>query len=389
MRERRPRLPISSLTLALGVILLSALARAGATGAPPAPLLQGPSSVPTSQPFQVNFYYPKGQIEKWEMDLFHCPTGSTLRPSDDSNTEPFIGQGCEVLPRIGAPISPDTGKETVDMKYGIVSTYKHNHSAATDAQVMKWYQGNWYLRARLISLSGVTGQYGKWHRTLIGSLHIGRRIGTGGLLANRNSSVLAMKGLKPPVINFPLQGAVLRAKVITSGSLPAHARYSDWQCCEMQWQRAVVVTQENDDYVKATTPAGQVPQIPFPTPRAAWSGLGLYNGSHPPEHGPSFASGWRHGDLRSHSRKFGYQYWIRIREHYIPGNAFGPWSAWRSFIVQEPHTSTLVNFGAVHAMPGVHAGGQTSTSGQRQGAGSAPPTTIRRLNFPAQSIRRQ
>jgi len=381
MRERRLRLPVSRLTLALGVVLLSAFALADASGSPPAPILQGPSSVSASQPFQISFYYPKGQIKKWQMDLFHCPSGATLRPSDDSNEEPFPGQGCELLPGTQAPISPDTGKATIDIRSGLLTTYKHNHPTANDAQVMKWYQGIWYLRARLISLSGVTSQYGKWHRTLIGSLRIGRRIGTGGLLARRNSSVL-VKGLKPPVINFPLQGAVLRAKVITSGSLPAHARYSDWRCCEMQWQRAVVVTKENDDFVKASTPVGQVPQTPFQTPRAAWSGLGLYNGSRPLEQGPSFASSWLHDDLRSHSRKFSYQYWFRMREHYIPGNVFGPWSAWRSFIVQEPMPSRTVNVHGAHATPIAHPGSLNSAGQQQKTRKLVPLAPMHRLTLP-------
>ena len=108
MRERRLRLPVSRLTLAL----------ADASGTSPAPILQGPSSVSASQPFQISFYYPKGQIKKWQMDLSHCPSGATLRPSDDSNQEPFPGQGCEVPRGIEAPISPDTGNASVDARYG-------------------------------------------------------------------------------------------------------------------------------------------------------------------------------------------------------------------------------------------------------------------------------
>lgn len=399
MRGCRPRFPIPSLTLALAVVLLTAPVLADASGTPPAPVLQGPSSVSTSQPFQLSFYYPKGQINRARLQFFYCQTGSNVSPSNDSNTEPFPIKGCEILPDRHISLSPDAGKETLDIKNGLFTTYKYEHPTATNAQMMKWYQGNWYVRARLVSLSGTYGSYGKWHRTLVGSPFVGKPIGLGGAIAAPGiSPAIVMKGLKPPKFTTPKNGQFFFGgpqSIDAAGTLPPHGHYAKWACCDMQWQRAVIATEQNNAYVKAHTPPGGVPEIAFPTPRSDWHppfGTELDGYSPTIENGPTFHGGWSFASLSPHTHQFGYRYWIRIRERYQPANKiyYGPWSAWRSFTVQEHFATTTVNFGGVHAVPGAHPGSPSSSGPNNtnaQPAQSAPKVRvapIRRLSLPAE-----
>jgi len=373
--------------MALAVALLPRLSVAALTGnGPPSPQLRGPSSLSTSQAFTISFYYPKGKVKSYSIEFFHCQAGSTVRPSNDNNTDPFPVQGCEP-PKTSTPslISPDTGQVTIDVKKGVTSIHQYQTKNFSARDTERWLEGNWYVRVRLFSLSDAVGPWSKWHRTVIGSGNIGKPIGTSGLMAGRHrvNSSLVMRGLKPPIIAAPMQGAIMRGGIGTSGTLPAHARYSDWRCCDIQWQRAVIVAKENGDYVKAHTPPGAVPQSAFPGPRGPWTGPGLHNGSHPLEHAPSFAGSWGYDVLRPRSREFGYQYWFRIREHFVPGNASGPWSAWRSFIVQEPAAPRTLNHAGMRPLPGAATPGSHTMSGQQHNSRQlAPMAPLHRLDMP-------
>ena len=346
MLKHTLRFMTGGLTVAFALALQPGLSLADSSK-PPTPTLQGPSAISTSQPFNLGFSYPKGEVKSYALELLHCQPGTSGRPSDDSNTEPWPVQGCEptltTTPRV---ISPDSGQVTINVKYGVTAIHQYNTHDTSAADTAQWLQGNWYVRARLISTSGVQGSWSAWHHTLIGSANIGKPIGIKGALADRSrvSAQVVMRGLAPPVVAAPMEGQVFNANPIgNSVTLPAHARYPDWSCCDVQWQRAAVVTIQNE-------PGG------FPTARAPWNNaIGLFGGYSPNiESGPSIHGMWSFDVMRPHSRKIGYRYWFRLREHYSPGNASGPWSAWRSFIVQEPAQANKfpLPHGGAQSLPG-------------------------------------
>lgn len=151
----------------------------------------------------------------------------------------------------------------------------------------------------------------------------------------------------PPKIYQPAQGAVfLSGAKSADGQIPAlvtvpmHVDEGSWGCCWIQWQRAQIVTTQNWDYIHAHP--GTVAVTKF---RRDWpDGHGLLD---EPEEtsatteegvGSTFTGGWQYDELRPHNGAFGYQYWFRVREIKQTGSyvALGPWSDWRSFIVQEP-----------------------------------------------------
>ena len=91
----------------LGLLLAPGPARADTLAVPQ---LQGPSSLSTGQPFVVSFTYPKGSANRYDMELFHCAPGVTAHPSNDNDTEPFPGGGCDPARTYGPnQISPGYG----------------------------------------------------------------------------------------------------------------------------------------------------------------------------------------------------------------------------------------------------------------------------------------
>jgi hypothetical protein len=371
---------IGGLTIVFGLVLLPGLALADSSGAkPPTPTLQGPSTISTNQPFKLSFSYPKGEVKSYALETLHCRPGTNAPPSDDNNSEPWPVQGCEpATTTTPSTISPDSGQVTIDVKYGVTAIHQYNTKDFSARDTAQWLQGNWYVRTRLISTSGVQGSWSNWHHTFIGSPNIGKPIGIKGAVGDRSrvSSTVVMRGLAPPVIATPTEGQVFHGEpppvgfITASGTLPPHARYSDWACCDIEWQRANVVTQENNAYVAAHTPPGGIPQSGFPTARSPWhTSIGLNGGSRAVEIAPTFHGGWTFDQLRPHSHKLGNQYWFRVREHYTPGNAPGPWSDWRSFIVQEP--AEAIEYPMPH-------GGAPSLPGQGQSA--QKPGTMHLVN---------
>jgi hypothetical protein len=339
------------LTIVFGLALLPRPALADSPGGkPPTPTLQGPSAISTSQPFELSFSYPKGEVKNYRLEFFHCRPGTNAAPSDDSNTEPWPVQGCEpALTATPNPIANDSGQVTVNVKYGVTAIHQYNTKDYSAKDTAQWLEGNWYVRVRLISTSGVQGSWSNWHHTFVGSPNIGKPIGIKAAVGDRSrvSAAVVMRGLAPPVVTAPMEGQVFHGDPIGNAiTLPAHARYADWSCCNIQWQRAAVVTAQNES-------GG------FPTARVPWNkSIGLYGGYSPTiESGPSMHGAWSFDMMRPHSRKIGYRYWFRLREHYSPGNAYGPWSAWRSFIVQEP--AGAINYPLPH-------GGAPSLPGQGQ-----------------------
>ncbi|MEJ2380584.1 MAG: hypothetical protein P8076_05280 [Gammaproteobacteria bacterium] len=196
----------------------------------------------------------------------------------------------------------------------------------------------------------------------------------------RVQTQVALQGLKPPLITAPTGGQVFHSgKIVIRIALPKHTDRSKWQCCDYQIDRARVITKENNAYVKNHTPPGSVMQSDFPSPRARLD-------EDDPLAPESASSGpwtwsWSVSQYRPHSHKFGYRYWVRVREHYLPAKAPGPWSAWRSFIVQEPLTYTVLPR-AGGALPGASQNQQHS--GQKQRRQLAPNSPTRRLSLPMQ-----
>jgi hypothetical protein len=361
MLKHTLRFMTGGLTIAFGLALQPGLSLADSSK-PPTPTLQGPSAISTSQPFKLSFSYPKGEVKSYALETFHCRPGTSAPPSDDSNSEPWPVQGCEpAQTTTPSTISPDSGQVTINVKYGVTAIHQYNTKDFSAKDTAQWLEGNWYVRTRLISTSGVQGSWSNWHHTLIGSANIGKPIGIKGAVADRSrvSPAVVMRGLAPPVVVAPMEGQVFRGDPIGNAvTLPAHARYSDWSCCNIQWQRAAVITPENE-------PGG------FPTARAPWNkSIGLDGGYSPTiESGPSIQGMWSFDMMRPHSRKIGYRYWFRLREHYSPGNMNGPWSALRSFIVQEP--AEPIKYPLPH-------GGAPSLPGQ--GQSTQKPGAMRLIN---------
>lgn len=351
--------------LVFGAIGLPGLSVA-AGDKPPAPTLHGPTAIAATQPFNVRFSYPKGSAKSYVLESFHCQPGTNAPPSNDSNAEPWPVQGCEPAETYSPhAISPDTGQVTIDVKYGVSAIHQYKSKNASAKATEQWLQGNWYVRVRLVSMVGVRGDWSRWHHTLIGSGNISKPVGTKGFVGNQHrvATSVIMRGLKPPRVTAPAQHKVFHAGSVRAAvTVPSHTPYSDWACCDIQWQRAAVITKENA--------AGG-----FPTARSTWkSSLNFAGYSMQQESGPMVSASWGYDTLRPHSRKFGFQYWFRVRERYSSGNAPGPWSAWRTFIVQERKQSPTLR-PIVHGM----IKGKSTTGGTL-----APGAATQRMHLPAQ-----
>jgi|GEM_PF-4323527 len=379
-----------ALALALGIILqIPGAAWAGFGGdAPSAPSLRGPSSVSTSQPFKLKFYYPKGQIKSYDIEVFHCPTTSHVRPSNDTHTDPFPTGGCEPPKIMGtSAMTPDTGEATIDVKHGLTSLHQGGGlgDAAQDTQT--WIQGNWFVRVRLVSSAGARGPWSNWHHTLVGSGRVSRFSRPKGLRADRGaaSARLVMRGLKPPVVKGPAANAIERGDTFdVIVVLPSHQDYGKWGCCDFQLERARMVTKENLAYLN------QHNGFPASGPRKPWNEHSSYLGSIHNEAGSQWHNVVATGPLRPHSPEFSYRYWFRVREVYDPngypntaGSTYGPWSKWHSFVVSDP-LPVRASPGGIQRKTGPvqmkpNGAGQQSNQTQRR---SLPAVQGRQLTLP-------
>lgn len=377
--------------LALGIVLqIPGAAWAGFGGsAPSAPALRGPSSVSTSQPFRIQFYYPKGHIKSYYIQFFHCPATSHVRPSNDTHTDPFPTDGCDVPKRpIKSDISSDTGEVTLYVKQGVIQQHEYGQfgNAAQDAQ--KWVQGNWFVRVRLVSLAGIRGPWSNWHHTLVGSGRVSRFNRPKGLRADRGgaSARLAMRGLQPPVVKAPAVHAIERGDSFNLVlALPSHHDYGKWGCCDFQVERAKMVTKDNLAYLNKHN------GFPAPGPRKPWTEHSSYLGSISNEAGAQWQNVVATGPLRPHSPEFSYRYWFRVREVYDPNgypntaeSTYGPWSKWHSFVVSNPLPTRASpgtirkKTGPIHMQPNGGAQQQGSQSQRR----SLPAVQGRHLTMP-------
>jgi hypothetical protein len=230
--------------------------------------------------------------------------------------------------------------------------------------------GTLYVRVRLYwsdhaGAHAKDGGWSAWHRTLVEDTHRAKFAGTKGVRVNPSpvgspNIKIDMKGVKPPVITAPSEGQVFHGGPLInlSGSVGPHNPYSDWSCCFFQWKRAVVVTQENNAYAQAHTPGHSA----FPTAPMPWQGFAANQASAVKESGPSFHGYWFYKDFRPHDHTFGYRYWFRVREDSY--GQYGPWSAWRSFTVQEPIEAATPYHGGMQVKPGAHVG--SPSTGQQQ-----------------------
>ena len=252
--------------------------------------------------------------------------------------------------------------------------------------------GTLYVRVRLRWFNngvGVKeGGWSAWHRTLVTDTHRYKFMGTKGMHMQRIPAGslhvnFDMSKHKPPVITAPGPGQVFHGgfKINISGSVEQHKTYSAWSCCDIQWKRALIVTAENTAHSKPG-------QTAFPTPSEPWQNpqlVGLAVGQAYMEHGSSFHGFTYYSTLRPHHRSFGYRYWFRVRESYWPGgfdesSYYGPWSAWRSFTVQEPLMAATPNHN-VRMLPGAHmakpSSGQQQSGGQHNTRRLAPMPMMR------------
>jgi hypothetical protein len=252
--------------------------------------------------------------------------------------------------------------------------------------------GTWYLRVRLrwTDHAGTVvkeGGWSAWHRTLVVAAHANTQSYTGTFAGTKtaradhshvntiNMAAKMAERSKPPVIKAPMEGRVYHGGPINfSGSLAPHKTTGgDWACCSIQWKRAVILAPENKAYAQAHTPG----KTAFPSPPMPWQGDGVVPyglASNVKESGPSFNGHFLYSDLRPHDGSFGYRYWFRLREYFYPDGLAnmmkatiytGPWSAWRSFTVQEPNISRVMPSGSMRMQPGAHM--TAPSSGQQHG----------------------
>ncbi len=359
-------------------------------GGLPAPEIRGPASLSVGQPFVISLTYPTGSTPEYEkaqaydLQIWHCRSGKDRRPGLGDDLFPTTNCGFYKMHSVGLP--KQSGHANIDMNDSL--EYEYETETAAKAEYEQWIQGTTYVRARLLLLSNGKAKVGPWcdwHRTVIGHNRIHRRASGGGVFADRTHipAAVAMRGLKPPVITAPKPGQILRTGTLALHiSLPKHTRYSRWRCCDYQMDRAKIVTKENNDYVASHTAPGATPEGAFPTPRELLEADDLLR----TETGASLVwDFWPVSKFSPHSHKFGYRYWVRVREHYAPDHAPGPWSAWRSFVVQEPAASGL----PMRRLPGSaqsqQKSGQHSRSQRRAAPRRAAPAVQEpHLRLPAQ-----
>jgi hypothetical protein len=304
---------------------------------PPTPKTSGPAHATDQDHVRLTANYAKGAANRVWVQQWYCPPGKDGPPTNTpSDITPFGGACKSTVVSKPLKTSPSSTHTSFKM------AYPHAKPKA----------GTWYVRTRLGSDNYGNGVWGDWHKTVVAAVHLER--GRPHVSLNPETKI---KGFPAPRIMAPREGQVLHGNIEYGISLARHAPYSDWSCCSIQWKRAVVVTKENNAYAKPG-------QTAFPTPPTPWQGPGL--GHTARENSPIFDGGFPYAQLTPRSHTFGYRYWFRVREKYLPNQHEGPWSAWRSFIVQKPVPPRTINRSGMQMRPGAHMA-KPSTGKQHNG----------------------
>lgn len=375
--------------LCTGLALLPGLSWAGFGGSGfPVLQVQGPSTLKASQAFHLSFSYPPTLAHSaapyiyWDMEVYFCQNGIDQHPENlpgDIGQESFpTPQNSAICSTVGPSsaspfyrkplVGPGSGHFSFDMTpylSGIHQTWTHQSSTAS---LHTWLKGSTvYVRVRLASQSAGEGPWGAWHRTSISSgisYHVvqpGAHTFHGTAQPNY---ALMMQHMKAPIVITPKAGSMQRGTTIPlSLQLPVHNDYSKWLCCDLQFERTVITTKENIEYVNSHHSFPRATE-----PRKPWHYA--YGYASTSEHGMiGPGSTWSQtpsaGPFQPHSPEFGYRYWMRVREEFLPhgfGHSShevpGPWSAWRSFDVEDPIHVMIPNHGTLQVNP--HQNGQKS-----------------------------
>ncbi|HKK06423.1 MAG TPA: hypothetical protein VKA50_11300 [Gammaproteobacteria bacterium] len=382
----------------LAVPLLAAMvawpAMANAGDLPPLPvphITDAPSRVPEGPSRKVHFSFSatpesaSGDSLNYHLQQWFCPPGKDSAPTDISiQATPWAGQEavCQLEENWGG------------MPPGTLSSDWFNIPVQNEPRLVP---GTLYVRVQLVWLppTGGTpvasGGWSPWHRTLVEDTHTAVFGGTQGMRVGRRQAgsvhiKVDMSGAKPPAIMAPKPAQVFHGGPISlSVTVSPHKPNSVWACCEVQWKRAIVVTKENNAYAEAHTPGHTAfPSTPQPYEMSSMTGFA----SNLKETGTSLHGSVFYNQLRPHKHTFGYRYLFRMREVYYPGGIgtegdLGPFSAWHSFIVQEPIQAAMPYHGGMQMKPGAHM--TKPSSGKQQ---SNQRETTRRL-APMPTLHRQ
>ncbi len=323
---------ISGLLLAAALFLFG---RLSAAAPPPGqlfpPTIHGTSHARVGQVITLDFTY---KNPNWAIDPGHlwytaeawaCAPGYSEPPPQGEfdvniSTEGWggaLGPSCKASERVRQPIE---------------GAHPHQSQGQTTARLMGgvWGEtpgrGVFYYRIRLgTSDPQVVGPWGPWFLMTIGPLHF------------KDAPI------RRPEIIGPAEG-----RLFVNQDLPLqlksdihHNDYANWEF-ELQWQRAGYHTKANNDAytVAHGAPAknGWPRVLGITDPMKPWGdsavpaevaqGAGVQTLSVP------------YAALRSHDAFSSFEYRVRAREHRLNPDTYGTWTAWRSFIVQEPYPYT-------------------------------------------------
>jgi len=179
------------------------------------------------------------------------------------------------------------------------------------------------------------------------------------LSPGENQVIAAAQGAHNKYIKIIIHSNVKNAK-------PDHWRY------QLQWKRALYYTKANNDmyYCKH----GQPKKNEFPRqmgvvhPPQVWDGIWTPNSG-------NLSSGDAMWDpqfilLSPKSTEFSYMYQFRARAQRISPEAYGPWSPWRSFIVENTGFNTCTAVKSKGA-PNMKVGGMQLSSQSKQQSGQS------------------
>lgn len=320
-----------------------------------------PTRIPEGPSRTVHFSFPatSGTVSddylNYRVQQWSCPPGKDSAPTDISiQAKPWAGQQavCELEENGGV------------FNSGTVTGHTIMFPIRSEARLVP---GTLYVRVQLfwskrLGPTDASGGWSPWHRTLVEDTHVGRFVGTKDLRADRSRVgslhiKVDMSGAKPPAIMAPKPAQVFHGGPISvSVRVSPHKPNGVWACCEIQWKRAVVVTKENKAYADAHTPG----HTAFPSTPSTYQMTSMMGfATNVKEVGTSLQGRLFYNQLRTHDRTFGYRYLFRMREDYHPGALGaegypGPWSAWRSFVVQEPIQAATPYHGGMQMRPGTH-----------------------------------
>ncbi len=250
----------------------------------------------------------------------------------------------------------------------------------------------------IVSLSNLTA--GTWRiKARVVSPHFGtpslwRTFSVKRLIRISLPSQLPIKSVlpaKPPIVQIPKQNRIFINQVEILVRRPLkHTDYSRWKYV-FEWKRAKYNTAANNAYAyqiwkqKKHAYSYFPPVLGLATALRPWLpptrlrtmlSIEMENPSH------------IYYSLRSKRLDSSYLYQFRVREYSQVGNAYGPWSAWRSFIVQgrmPPPTMYHISPKPLKLlMPGSAKNKQQS--GHQQSRRFAPMVPIHPLNQPVRRL---